>query len=178
MDRDGIEIGTTRTSGLTVRLEALTLSDKETSADLETLAAAMAGMSPWSHYPMSAAALRRYLTAQEPGAPRYGLRVGGVLAGAVGVRLAWLRGPYLQMLAVTPDFQAQGLGRLVLGWMEREARLAGERNLWVCASDFNAAALHFYEAHGFHRVASLDGLVVEHVAEILLRKRLDSAPGA
>ncbi len=53
-----------------------------------------------------------------------------------------------------------------------QARAAGDRNLWVCASDFNAAGIMFYERHGFSRVADLDGLVRDGRTEVLLRKRL------
>ena len=44
------------------------------------------------------------------------------------------------------------------------------RNLWVCASSFNARALRFYERHGFARAATLPGLVADGYDEILLRK--------
>lgn len=137
------------------------------------LAEALAVLSPWSAYPISAEALARYLAAMEADAPRFVLRLGNETAGVVGIRRRWLRGPYLQMLAVFPRLQGKGLGRAVLDWLDGEAFTAGERNVWVCASDFNAAALLFYERHGFVRVASLDGLVGDAVAEILLRKRLD-----
>jgi ribosomal protein S18 acetylase RimI-like enzyme len=113
-----------------------------------------------------------YLAAQEPGAPRLLLRIDGEIAGAVGLRLNWLRGPYLQFLGVLPVFQRRGLGNAVLDWFERETRKGNDRNLWVAASDFNAGAIRFYEAHGFKQVARLDGLVRDERAEILLRKRL------
>ena len=44
------------------------------------------------------------------------------------------------------------------------------RNLWVCASSYNEGALRLYERHGFHRVATLPGLLIDGDDEILLRK--------
>ena len=46
------------------------------------------------------------------------------------------------------------------------------RNLWVCASSFNADALRFYERHGFRQAAALPGLAADGFKEILLRKVL------
>jgi ribosomal protein S18 acetylase RimI-like enzyme len=161
-----IEIGRISHRATPVRLAAMN------SLCARTLADALACMPPWSVYPVPADGLFRYLTAAEPGAPRFALTLGDELAGVAGLRLNWLRGPYLQMLAVLPAHQGKGLGQLVLDWMERDAQVKGEHNLWVCASAFNANALRFYERAGFQRTATLDGLVSEEIAEILLRKRL------
>jgi len=140
--------------------------------EAETLGPALAAIDPWATYAYQASALSAYLGKDEPGAPRYSLRAGDALAGAVGLRLDWLRGPYLQLLGLLPGYQGCGFGAAVLAWIEREARAVSQRNLWVVASDFNAGALRFYERQGFTRVAALEALVAEGRAEILLRKRL------
>jgi GNAT superfamily N-acetyltransferase len=137
------------------------------------LGARFAAIPPWARYPFEPEALAAYLGADEAGAPRYAITSGDRLAGAVGLRLAWLRGPYLQFLGILPEFQGQNLGGAVLAWMEREARRAGHRNLWVAASDFNTGAVRFYCRHGFSEVARLDALIQEGRTELLLRKRLD-----
>ena len=159
-------IGNSNGSGVPVSLTSI-----EPGAAKE-LAEAIAAMPPWVRYPYEPALLQRYLETEEADAPRFVIRAGDEIAGVAGLRLNWLRGPYLQMLAVLPDFQRQGLGGIVLNWLEREARAKQEKNLWVCASDFNADALRFYERHGFRRIGVLDGLVSEAHAEILMRKRL------
>jgi ribosomal protein S18 acetylase RimI-like enzyme len=56
--------------------------------------------------------------------------------------------------------------------MEREARMAGERNLWVAASEINDGAMRLYERYGFKRIARLDDLAWDGRAEILFRKKL------
>lgn len=146
-----------------------------TAAFAERLGHDFAAMEPWCRYPFTPHHLSRYLAAAEQGAPRLALLSGGVLAGAVGVRFNWLRGPYLQFLGVLDSFKGQRLGTLSVAWFEGEARRQNERNLWVAASDFNAAALNFYRKQGFEPIARLDDLVCEGKSEILMRKRLDSA---
>jgi ribosomal protein S18 acetylase RimI-like enzyme len=56
--------------------------------------------------------------------------------------------------------------------MEREARAAEDRNMWVAASEINADAIRLYERHGFKETTRLDGLVCDDRTEILFRKRL------
>lgn len=67
-------------------------------------------------------------------------------------------------------FRAKASARAILAWLEAEALKLNARNLWVCASSFNARALRFYERHGFRQAATLPGLVVDGYDEILLRK--------
>lgn len=136
------------------------------------LGSAFAALSPWADYPYPAASLAAYLSKIEPGAPRYLITSDGATAGAVGLRLDWLRGPYLQFLGLLPAYQGRGLGAEVLSWLEREARAAGQRNVWVAASDFNAGAIRFYARHGFREVARLDDLVRDGRTEVLLRKAI------
>ena len=45
------------------------------------------------------------------GAPRFAVWLGGKLAGAAGLRLNWLRGPYVQFLGVLPDASLARAGR-------------------------------------------------------------------
>jgi ribosomal protein S18 acetylase RimI-like enzyme len=136
------------------------------------LGEAFAAIDPWASYPYPAAGLVQYLGATEPGAPRFALYLAGELAGAVGLRLNWLRGSYLQFLGLLPSFQRRGVGERVLTWIENEARGANERNLWVAASDFNSGAIRFYERHGFAVAAELADLVRDGRTEVLMRKRL------
>ena len=143
--------------------------------DAERLGAAFAAIDPWASYPYSPAALTSYFAAIEPDAPRYAIRygrAGETLAGALGMRMNWLRGPYIQFLGLFQDVQGQRVGSRVLSWLEAGARENSARNLWVTASDVNAGALRFYRAQGFQPVAGLDGLVADGRTEILLRKRL------
>lgn len=146
--------------------------DTMTDEDARIFGESFAAIDPWARYNFSADALSSYLGKAESGAPRYVIRVDGDAAGAIGIRSAWLRGPYLQFLGIMPAYQKQGAGQLVLAWFEGTARAHGERNIWVAASEFNSSALKFYERHGFQRAARLDGLIEDGETEILLRKKL------
>jgi ribosomal protein S18 acetylase RimI-like enzyme len=127
-------------------------------------------MEPWSVMNYPAERLAAFLASPDGGLSRYLVSLGGSDAGVVSVRYPWLKGPYLELLALLPIAQNQGIGSSILAWLEREALQHEARNLWVCASSFNARALRFYERHGFRREATLPGLVAEGYDEILLRK--------
>lgn len=147
----------------------VTLCDSDHAS---ALADQFAAMSPWSRYPFSAKALTAYLAQHEAGAPRYVIHANGQLAGALGLRLNWLRGPYVQFLGILPAHQRHGAGRAVMSQVITDARANTDRNVWVAASSFNADALRFYERLGFTRTALLDGLVQDGIDEVLLRLRL------
>jgi ribosomal protein S18 acetylase RimI-like enzyme len=134
------------------------------------LAQAIVAMPPWSVMAYPAETLASFLERKGDGACRYLIEIGGVEAGAVSVRYPWLKGPYLELLALLPDCQSQGLGSAILAWFEREAKAHDARNLWVCASSFNVRALRFYQRHGFQPAATLPGLVADGYDELLLRK--------
>ena len=143
------------------------------SADAaDKLGRGFAAIDPWARYPYSADALTRYFTNSQPDVPRYAVFSEGVLAGALGLHLNWLRGPYIQFLGLLPGHQRGGTGWSLLEWCEQEAHSSFARNLWVAASDFNADAIRFYERFGFVRTAELDGLVRDDRNEVLFRKRL------
>lgn len=135
-----------------------------------SVAAKIAAIAPWSAMNYPADALARFLSAPDHGASRYLIEVAGAEAGAISVRSPWLKGPYLELLALLPPFQGRGLGASLMAWFEGEAVKRGARNLWVCASSFNEGALRFYARHGFRPAATLPGLVADGYDEVLLRK--------
>ncbi|MFT3730885.1 MAG: GNAT family N-acetyltransferase [Hyphomicrobium sp.] len=143
-----------------------------TSASAEVLGTAFAAIDPWVHYGYTAEALSTFLLSSEDGARHFEIIVDDEIAGAICIRKNWLRGPYLQFLGVVPGMQKRGAGSAALVWFEAQARKDRARNIWVVATEFNVGALTFYERFGFVRIATLDGLVSDGTAEILLRKRL------
>ncbi len=116
--------------------------------------------------------LSEFLATQDGGVTRCLIEVGGEKAGVISVRYPWLKGPYLELLALLPPFQQRGIGGMLLQRFESEAVSREARNLFVCASSFNEKALRFYRRHGFQDAAVLPGLVAEGYDEILLRKFL------
>jgi ribosomal protein S18 acetylase RimI-like enzyme len=127
-------------------------------------------MEPWSVMNYPADRLAAFLASAGGGVARYVVSVDGEEAGAVSVRHPWLMGPYLELLALLPRAQNQGIGSSIMAWFETAALQHGARNLWVCASSFNERALRFYERHGFTTAAMLPDLVADAYNEILLRK--------
>jgi diamine N-acetyltransferase len=142
------------------------------SGDCPSLAAAIVAIEPWSVMNYPADRLRDYLATQDEGVTRCVIQITGEKAGVISVRYPWLKGPYLELLALLPPFQRKGIGGRLLARFEKEAVLREARNLFVCASSFNEQGLRFYRRHGFKDAALLPGLVAEGYTEVLLRKRL------
>lgn len=138
-------------------------------------AAAFARMPPWSSHHINEGALREYFSEIEPGAPRYAVCLASeptVVIGVLGLRLNWLKGPYVQFLGLKTDFQSAGIGRALLSHVELSARDSKANSLWVMVSDSNKRARDFYERFGFYKVGAVDHLVSEGQSEWLMRKRL------
>ena len=144
------------------------------AAAARSMAEALAAIDPWATLGIAPQHLLAGLTADDPHTCRRLIAVAGANAGAVVVRYPWLFGPYLNVLAVLPAYQRLGIGAAVLRWMEDEVQ-GQAKNLWLCASAFNADALAFYQRHGFAKVGDLADLVAPGFSEVLMRKRLDVA---
>ena len=136
------------------------------------LGAAFAAIEPWVKYPYPAASLAAYFIKGDNSAPMLAVQVNERTAGAIGLRLNWLCGPYIQFLGFKPGYQRLGLGSMALSWIDAQTRNAGQRNVFVASSDFNSSALRFYQRHGFEPVGTLKGLVQEERDEVLLHKKM------
>jgi ribosomal protein S18 acetylase RimI-like enzyme len=112
------------------------------------------------------------LKRQLPSVKRFEVLAHEECAGIIVILDPFLHGPYLQLLAVLPEFQGRNLGLRLLQWMESEARSAESRQLWLCVSTFNTRAQAFYQRFGFEAVAVLDKLASDASDELLMRKRL------
>lgn len=123
----------------------------------------LAALQPWQTLDYSAAALTAYLMRDDPALARFTLWADGERAGVAALRHPWLRGPYLELVAVTVP--GRGLGSAVVAWA---AARAGA-NLWTCVSAFNDAGRRFYRRQGFQEVAMLPDLVRPGFNEVLLR---------
>jgi len=153
-----------------------TLDDCQLSASLtneqaQAIAEMLATSEPWVTLKFSIASLANYLIRDDAALRRYAVSVDDRLAGVICVRHPWLRGPYIELLGLFPDYRGKGIGKQLLAWAETEARREA-KNLWVVASSFNQPALDFYQGLGFKPVGSIQGLVAPEYDEILLRKCL------
>lgn len=133
-----------------------------TGTEPDHYAALLADIDPWRRLGYSAMALANYLDRPDPSLVRMVMPGRGLIC----LRSPWLKGPYIELLAVLPEAQGQGIGRALVDW----AASRGGANLWACVSGFNAPARAFYARMGFVEVAPLPGLVEAGETEILLRR--------
>jgi [ribosomal protein S18]-alanine N-acetyltransferase len=64
---------------------------------------------------------------------------------------------HLLNITVTPQYQSQGWGRLILDAISLWARRQGAQWLWLEVRESNARALRIYERHGYRRVGDRKG---------------------
>jgi|GEM_PF-295130 len=164
-----------------------------TPADSVWGGAALAALDPWRTLGSTAAGLGAYLTAEDPALHRFvvearavdngvgggesvevdvagavAVAVGGNPVGIICLRDPWLRGPFIELLAVM--LPGQGYGATVLAWAAAHAGA----NLWSTVSTFNHGARNFYRRIGFVEVVEMEGLVRPGFDDILLRRRNSS----
>lgn len=140
-------------------------------ASAANIAGVLAQMEPWARLGYTAEALSRGLQTQHPDLLRYLLLRAGETLGLATVRYPWLRGAYIELFAVLPAAQAQGVGKAMLRHLEASYR-ESTGNLWLLVSAFNARALRFYRDRGFAPIGTIPDLVIAGEDEILMRKRL------
>lgn len=139
------------------------------SDQARSIAAILAGIDPWRTLGYGAESLARGFGSSHPDVTRYLAVRDGEPQGLVVVRYPWLRGAYIELFAVLPAAQGQGVGRAALAFVESRYRRR-TANLWLLVSGFNSGARRFYERHGFHPVGVIEDLVVVGQDEVLMRK--------
>lgn len=64
---------------------------------------------------------------------------------------------HLLLLAVRPQNRRQGIGRRLVAWLEKSARVAGVATVYLEVRAVNRAARAFYESLGYETVRRLPG---------------------
>lgn len=136
------------------------------------LAARVAALDPWKRIGVAPEAWAARMAKTTPGGHRFVLEREGKAVGYLSIRHPFMRGPYLETIAVFPEAQGLGIARAVIDWMAAEAAKDGERELWLCVTEWNEAARAAYAALGFVEVAPLPDLVADGQSEIFMRRRL------
>jgi ribosomal protein S18 acetylase RimI-like enzyme len=139
------------------------------SGEAAALSARLTVMDPWRTLGFQTDKMALYLNEPDPALHRFAVEIDDALAGVVAVRHPWLRGAFLELLAVLPPFQRRGVGADILHWLETHA-FARTANVWVTVSAFNDPARAFYRQHGYAEIAVLPDLVTDGFDEVLLRK--------
>ena len=143
-----------------------------TVSEARELGTACAAIDPWRSLAYDGQDLGTYIERPDASLHRYAILWDGRAAGVIALRWPWLRGPFIEMLAVLPSHQGRGLAGATLAWvLARTAAVT--TNLWASVSDFHTPARSFWAHQGFDEVAPLPGLIGDG-AEILLRRRIES----
>jgi ribosomal protein S18 acetylase RimI-like enzyme len=143
-----------------------------TQAETVIIAQTLVRMEPWYTLNYKMDNLSNYLYRPDPLLYRYAIVVNQQIMGVVCVRYPWLQDAYLELLAIYPTCQGQGVGREVLQWIEAELFKVHCHHLWLLVSSFNHQAQRFYQKLGFVEMGQLEDFVVAGYDEILLRKVL------
>ncbi len=137
--------------------------------DIAEISQQLAQMHPWQTMNYSVATLANYLRRRDACLYQYAI-VTDVLAGVLCVRYPWLRGAYIELVAIFPTQQGLGIGHDLIEWLA--APLTVNANLWALVSRVNPKARQFYQREGFVEIGELQDFVFEGYHEILLRKSL------
>ncbi len=79
---------------------------------------------------------------------------------------------HLFLLAVAPKMQRAGVGRALLGWLEKSCRTAGMRHIRVEVRAGNRQARKFYERFGFRFIGQVAGYYDRRESAIVMVKTL------
>lgn len=104
----------------------------------------------------------------------------GAMAGFAIVE--WNHGPdgveaYIQTIEVAPHQRRRGIGGELLGRIERSARDAGARLIWLHVHEDNASAQRLYEEQGYVRAGREEHYYARGQAAFVAIKLLDAANG-
>ena len=84
---------------------------------------------------------------------------------------------HLNLLAVAPAARRQGIARMLLGWLERSAEVAGTYTIDLEVRATNVAAQQFYAALGYQLKRTLPGYYNGRETAYHFQKRLFDARG-
>jgi GNAT superfamily N-acetyltransferase len=139
--------------------------------DVEEIAARIARLDPWARVGRPPSSFVAYMTRPMAATFRYAVRIDGRPVGLLSIRYPFMRGPYIEIIALFEEAQRRGIGRAIIDWMGRE--VDGEAtNIWLCVTDWNAPARAAYAALGFVEIGPIDGVAILGQTEIFMRKVL------
>lgn len=129
----------------------------------------LAGSDPWKRLGYKASDWDSFFAPLPQGRDSYVLDQDGRVAGIAVLRQKFLLGDYVELLGVANWARGAGLGGLLLAHVEA-AVFERAKNLFVCVSDFNDQARHFYKKQGYKEIGPLPDFLIPGSSEILLRK--------
>jgi len=146
--------------------------EKINKEEAAVLASILSTIDPWKTLSYSEEKLYSYLVTPDALLSCFSVKQNNQLVGTICVRYPWLKGAYLELLGIMPEYQNLGIGRVLLNWLEAEATKYKAKNIWALVSSFNVDAIDFYYKNSFQRIGDIDNFVKEGYSEILLRKAI------
>ena len=139
------------------------------AGDFAVVVRLLTELEPWKRLGYTASDWTGLLAMPLQGREAFVLEADGHVVGIGVLRLKFLVGDYLELLAVAASAQGQGNGGQLLSHIEGVA-FQRAKNLFVCVSDFNQQGRKFYERHGYREVGPIPDLLIQGSGEILMRK--------
>jgi ribosomal-protein-alanine N-acetyltransferase len=93
-----------------------------------------------------------------------------------GIMQYWLEASHLALFAVRPRHRNRGLGRVLISWLEKPARIAGIERMRVETRADNQKAIAFYQQLGFTPLKTVTGYYGGVVDALQMEKRLLTLP--
>lgn len=81
----------------------------------------------------------------------------------------FLRGGYLRILSIHPEYRSLGIGEKLVAEFERQV-FKSHPNSYLCVSSFNRGAKKFYRRLGYEKIGVIEKLIHPKHDEILMRK--------
>lgn len=139
--------------------------------DVAVIAERLATLDPWASMGRPAASFVAYMTRPMAATHRFAVRLDGRPVGFLSLRWPFMRGPYIETIALFPEAQRRGFARRIVEWIGRE--VAGEAtNIWLCVTEWNAPARAAYAAMDFVEIGPIPDVALVGQTEIFLRKVL------
>ena len=149
-------------------IRSMTVDDRTAVIEL------LADSDPWKRLGYQTKDWDSYFTPLPQGRDSYVVEQEGKVAGIAVVRQKFLLGDYIELLGVASLARGKGLGERFLAYVEALV-FTRVKNLFVCVSDFNDQARHFYKKQGYQEIGPLPNLLIPGSSEILLRKTVGPA---
>jgi ribosomal protein S18 acetylase RimI-like enzyme len=98
--------------------------------------------------------------------------------GCLRFDLPWSKLPFITLLFIRPDeYQRQGIGRKMLGFIQDSLRARGYRSLMSSAQTDNPESLAWHRKMGFHEIGILYDINTDGTGEVFLLKQLPVQDG-
>ncbi|UCG42715.1 MAG: GNAT family N-acetyltransferase [candidate division WOR-3 bacterium] len=102
----------------------------------------------------------------------------GRTIGCLRFELLWSKLPFVSLLFIRPDeYQGQGVGRRMLGFLEDSLRQRGYRSLMSSAQTDNPRSQAWHRKMGFHEIGILYDINTDGTGEVFLLKQLAPQDG-